>query len=731
MVINELNATFGALDNKTLALTDGLNVIYGKNEAGKSTWSAFIRVMLYGVDTQKRTELADKNRYQPWSLKPMQGTMEITLGGRKIVITRSSAKDKPMQTVQAYYKDSGQPADFLNGDMGQQILGIGEGAFSQSAFIAQSQIEVHQQDELERRIQAAASSGDEQISYTATAKNLKEMRAQRKSGNTRGQIPELENRLAVLKTNLAAIKDTNEKITQINVELNLLTGEYKALEAQLSAASAQSAKARLENLTRLKAGYKTALDDLEQNKARLRKVAFIGEIRPERDALLALQAECDSAARELNAAKAGLNEEAKKLANYPGAQPEQDYAQTISQDMSNARAAKKRTNRLDIILYCAALALAACSPFFGYWLLLPPAGLLLVTGLLLTVLSAKNAVRVKDFYAKYQIDSIDAAQELHQAYTRDKSAFDAQAGVFNNAKARHAQAVQRLEVQQAKLLALLSAHGIADMEALKAVDFDFGKYASLEKHYNDEYNLAAARLEQHDVSDEELETLARQATNSGHEATEGDPAELQAQLTGLGTKIAQLRSDEAYHKGQLGEKSSAELHSQIGQAQQDLERAYFELEAIDLAAGALDRANEEMLARFAPQLSKCAFEIFCTITGADYHSLILRKGFEAFLTTQGDQAPKKALFLSGGTIEQLYLAIRLALCLQVLPEENPCFIVLDDALVYFDDNRARLALEYLCQLAEKRQIILFTCHRREQQLLQELAPEQPVNFLQL
>ena len=730
MIIKELNATFGALDNQKLTLGNGLNVIYGKNEAGKSTWSSFIRVMLYGIDTQKRTELADKNRYQPWNLKPMQGTMEITLGGRDIVITRSSAKDKPMQTVQAYYKDSGQPVDFLSGDMGRQILGIGEGAFSQSAFIAQSQIQVTQQDELERRIQAAASSGDEQISYTATAKNLKEMRAFRKSGNTRGQIPELETRLSGLKDDLAAIKDTNEKITQINVKLNLLSKEYRLLETQLSAANAHSAKARFETLTKLKSQHKTALEALEQNTAKLEKVAFIKDIRPEHDAFLALQAECDNAAQELNAATSELNKAAKKLANYPGAQPEQDYARTITGDIANAQTSKKRANRLDVLMYCAALALAACSPFFGYLLLLPPAGLLLATGLFLTLLSAKNAGRVKAFYSKYCTDSIQAVQELYLAYTDDKSVFDAQAGVFNNAKARHKQAGQKLEAQQTRLFGMLIVHGVQDLDALKSVDFEYGKYTSLEKHYREEYNLAAARLEQHIVSDEELETLARQAAAHGQEPPEGDTAGLQARLTVLGTTIAQLKSDEAYHRGQLGEKGSAELHSQIGQTEQDLELARFELEAIDLAAQALGQANEEMLARFAPQLSKCAFEIFCKITGADYHSLIIRKGFEAFLTTQGDQAPKKALFFSGGTIEQLYLAIRLALCLQVLPEENPCFIVLDDALVYFDDNRARMALEYLCLLAEKRQIILFTCHRREQQLLQELAPH-TVNFLQL
>ena len=51
MKINKLTASFGKLENETLSLHDGLNVIYAPNESGKSTWCAFIMAMLYGVDS--------------------------------------------------------------------------------------------------------------------------------------------------------------------------------------------------------------------------------------------------------------------------------------------------------------------------------------------------------------------------------------------------------------------------------------------------------------------------------------------------------------------------------------------------------------------------------------------------------------------------------------------------------------------------------------------------------
>ena len=76
MKIKSMTAAFGKLDHARLEPGPGLTVIYAPNEGGKSTWCAFWRAMLYGIDTRDRDKkgyLADKNRYQPWSGAPMEG----------------------------------------------------------------------------------------------------------------------------------------------------------------------------------------------------------------------------------------------------------------------------------------------------------------------------------------------------------------------------------------------------------------------------------------------------------------------------------------------------------------------------------------------------------------------------------------------------------------------------------------------------------------------------------
>ena len=75
---------------------------------------------------------------------------------------------------------------------------------------------------------------------------------------------------------------------------------------------------------------------------------------------------------------------------------------------------------------------------------------------------------------------------------------------------------------------------------------------------------------------------------------------------------------------------------------------------------------------------------------------------------------RPAAAMSCGTADQMYLALRLAMCRRLLPPDAP--LILDDALVNFDDGRAALAMKVLRAEAAGRQILLFSCHRRESEV---------------
>ena len=174
MKIRKLTASFGKLENETLELHDGLNVIYAPNESGKSTWCAFIRAMLYGIDSSERARagyLPDKLRYAPWSGAPMEGSMELTADRCNITLTRSTrAKNAPMREFSATYTGSNVPVEGMNGsNAGELLTGVSRDVFRRSAFIAQGSVSVTGSPELEKRISTIVSTGEEHSSYSAVS----------------------------------------------------------------------------------------------------------------------------------------------------------------------------------------------------------------------------------------------------------------------------------------------------------------------------------------------------------------------------------------------------------------------------------------------------------------------------------------------------------------------------------------------------------------------------------
>ena len=205
-----------------------------------------------------------------------------------------------------------------------------------------------------------------------------------------------------------------------------------------------------------------------------------------------------------------------------------------------------------------------------------------------------------------------------------------------------------------------------------------------------------------------LDDLPQQA---GGAAVQDDPA-----LTRTAARLDQARQalDQALgRQAALGD--PAALCARREQLQQQLEQRRQEHQALTLALSALEQANARLQERFSPALNRLAGEYLSRLTGQRYRRVSFTRELEGSAATADDLSPRSALSLSRGTADQLYLALRLAVCRLCLPEKPP--IVLDDALAAFDDQRLGCALDLLRELAEDQQVLLFTCHKREGELL--------------
>ena len=244
MTILSMTATFGKLDNETLDLQPGLNILSAPNEWGKSTWCAFLTAMLYGVDTRERTtkeQLAWKERYQPWSGKPMSGTLRVLHQGRDITIQRRTRGRVPMGDFLAWETQTGLALRELNAEnCGQVLLGVEKSVFLRTGFLRFSDLPVTADENLRKRLNDLVTTGDESGSAEKLAGKLKELRNRCRHNQT-GLIPECQSRISQLQEQLWERQSLQTQHDQLKEQVREMEQEMEALEVHRAALARKEA----------------------------------------------------------------------------------------------------------------------------------------------------------------------------------------------------------------------------------------------------------------------------------------------------------------------------------------------------------------------------------------------------------------------------------------------------------------------------------------------------------
>ena len=176
------------------------------------------------------------------------------------------------------------------------------------------------------------------------------------------------------------------------------------------------------------------------------------------------------------------------------------------------------------------------------------------------------------------------------------------------------------------------------------------------------------------------------------------------------------------HSGKLHGAMNAMGDEQVLQTRIDgLRKRIADLEetaaALDMAQQTLAAATEQLQRRFAPRIAERAKDLFAKLTGGRYDRLNLTRELTVDAAAAGEMTMRSAQWRSEGTVDQLYIALRLAVAEELVPDAP---LVLDDALVRFDDQRLKNALCLLVEATASKQVILFTCQNRESEIYDEL-----------
>lgn len=728
MKIKTMTATFGKLQGEHLTLEPGLNVITAPNEGGKSTWCAFLKAMFYGIDTRDRDRkghLADKNRYQPWSGAPMEGEITLEWQGQDITIRRGPRGNAPFGSFSAVYTGTEEPVPGLTADTcGQMLLGVGREVYERSAFIGQSgTLAIRSAPELEARIAALVSSGEEDVSYSQVERQLKEWLNRRKVNKSVGRIPQLEEEQAELARSAG-------ELSQLNDQLNQLEGERAQAARKHAFCTRQLALHKTIAQRKLDLQYTQARNDEAQAQAQLNALlseqARFGPI-PSRDALKraqgelaflkALEPEIRQGQEELTLAQQALERahQAAQDDHFPGMTGEEAVrkGERDSESYRSGMAKKAASRRNFALLQIVGVVAGAALTIFGPFLWLGPIAYVLCAAASALVFangtkSARQAAKILD---RYGVDDVEEIAALAGNYQQRMAAADQAAQQVRMIQGGLKDRQARLENSRQELFRFVHTFAPEVKEL-------FGVSAALSRALNlgERETLARSKLE-----GAQRLTQALQA-QGGRELTEETPLsqptlslEQAAQETGR-LQVELERLDRALNQARGKQQALGDpaiLSARLEQVEEELERRRREYQAISIAMETLQQANAQLQQRFSPQLNRAAGALLSRLTGGKYHALSLDKELEASASGERDVLPHSALYLSKGTVDQIYLAVRLAVCDLCLPDAP---LVLDEALAAFDDVRAKRALELLQELSAQRQILLFSCHTREKNL---------------
>ena len=715
MKIYSMTATFGKLQNETLVLQPGLTVIEAPNEWGKSTWCAFLQAMLYGINTREQTKtgfLADKEHYAPWSGSPMSGRMDICWNGRDITIERRNKGRGVFNDFKAYETASGVPVPELTAaNCGQMLLGVEQSVFARAGFIRFKDLPVTHDESLRRRLNSLVTTGDESDNSDDLAQKLKDLK-NRCRFNKSGLLPQAEAQRKELEDKLREQEMLNQQVQNLENRETELKGYAKQLQNhkqaldyaqnQNFAGKLAMAKAQLEIAADRVQNLETLCAQMPNPKMLELKKLQIQQLKEKQDALqMEIQLQPPAPTQP------------PVPPQFQGVAPRQavSQAQTDAEAFQHLVTGIKRPSP---VLWIVGLLMLLAGIVLMVTAHIP---VVLISGVILTLL---GFILWFDRINKNKNAETQARMLARRYSPIEPSQWAAEAKVYADAQAHYEEELNNYRNHMHQLELRLKAI-YSQVETMTG-----GKSAM---HYEQELDEALAQQRSYGDALRERSRLEEMVNTLASSQDEVLPPEQPDALTYDMPTTLRMLSDVQQEQRQLHQRlgqyqgrmeamgDPTALRAELSKVLQQIDKLEKVYAAAAFAQQTLLEAKLELQRRFAPRISQRAQELFGKLTGGRYERITLGEDFSVSAAAQGENTLYGTLWRSDGTVDQLYLALRLAVAEELTPEAP---LVLDDAFVRFDDQRLAQAVQILQQTGETKQVILFTCQSRENKIMEEL-----------
>lgn len=686
---------FGKFSGKEIELKPGINLIYGDNEAGKSTLHTFIKGMLFGIERLRGRGAGSKEdtytRYLPWDYPGAYGgQMDLMLGDRMYRLQRSfHANDKSFVILDL---KTGREIKLQEGLIGELIPGLTEATFRNTISIEQLRAETDAElaSHVRNYITNLSIAKSQEVNVGKAVILLKEQKKSIESVPYASQIKSLSDE----------IEDGIEREEKIDS----LTAELKELESR-------------------KAGLRDKLDQIK-NRKNQKEEELIGDlpaILEKHRTYQELTRQYTQLTHNIETIRARVMDLEKEAKIGEGIDKDYDEALMLNtklvqyqrdvQDLHMMQGNDIQRGRKREFLYIgSSIALAMVGFHFTKSFVVAGAilaSLLIVNGVLLIINKRKKDNTVKHS-VKEQINEVK--QYYLEASNRIKAIYTTY----------HVDSIEELSKKKEESLknALSLEYGNSQLKELE------DRRESLEDSCDELHDTIMLYMQEF-ISEDELTLAAvqrlQEAIKSKKDEGTVEENDLNAQLEQYRFQIGKIR----WELSQLEENETELIKNkdQCAYIMEKQEKNEVERNAINLALDTIQELSTTIHDSFGVKLNEAVSEIISEVTNNRYQDLKVDEKLNIKLGWNDDYIILDKL--SAGTIDQVYFALRLAAGDLLLGKE-PMPLILDDSFVLYDNNRVKAVLT---NIANRSQVLMFSCQMREKHMLEELGI--PYNFIKL
>ena len=737
-----IDSFMGSFD-RDIEFSQGVNILRGDNESGKSTVSEFIKFMLYGASARAQDgEMPERQKYLSFGESYFGGAMEIITEKGRFHIDR-----KISQAQSGAFRESLSITDldkkvqvFKGENAGDALLSIPENIFKKVAYISQENEAYTGGSELGSAIENLLFSADETVSTDKALKKIDSLRVTLLHKNGKGGIiyecakerNELESRLETAQNESSEIIakegsliETENKIAENKSEYNRtkkICDMYDNYVAYTKFNALDEANAEYEKLSAEKKALDEAFGDF------IPDGEYLGRLRHAAETVEAYDRSVTTAKNKFENAVAARAAAELALTDGGNTAPLEEAAKKLA----SIKASAKLFLTLGLIAIVFGIAFA-CTVFL---MKLPPvlyaiSGAFAVAGTVLIAVSSLKKKKISAMLIDHGVSSegdlIDRTKEMtetgarsHNALARAREAEATAAALLENEEKRLAE-VKEAFILDAKRIGKSGDEGNMLFEIVE-------KYISSQANLSSQIKLAFERKKQleKETAPYDRETVQKLLDSIGDISVfeKLDITEFTRMRDFLENAISALE----IKKGEL-EKSLAALHATaqnpalikatLDSLRKKEEAAKAKHAATELAMRAIENASEGLRKRVSPHLAEFAGKLMGVMTDGKYTDIGVDSEMNMTFLTEGNA--HEISYLSKGTREIAYFALRIALC-DLLCKEEKLPLILDECFAHTDDKRTKQMIKILMALSkENTQSIILTCHLREEKIADEIG----------